>query len=317
MTTATRTIPHELAGLRLDQALAKMFPEYSRSRLTAWLKEGRIRVDGTSPKPRERIAGGEEILLDATPEPAVQSAPEPMALDICYEDADLLIINKPAGLVVHPGAGNVSGTLLNGLLAHAAELGNLPRAGIVHRIDKLTTGLLVVAKTLEAHTALTRALADHDIRRSYVAVVTGVLTGGGRIDAPIGRHPVDRTRMAVREGGRHAVTHYRVRERFAAHTAVDVELETGRTHQIRVHFAHRQHPLVGDPVYGGRLKLPKSANDEVIETLRGFKRQALHAGRLELEHPATREALVIEAPVPADLRRLLDVLRRNAGQESQ
>ncbi len=317
MTTATRIIPPELAGLRLDQALAKMFPEYSRSRLTAWLKEGRIRVDGTSPKPRERIAGGEEILLDATPEPAVHSAPEPMALDICYEDEHLLVINKPAGLVVHPGAGNVGGTLLNGLLAHAAELENLPRAGIVHRIDKLTTGLLVVAKTLEAHTALTRALADHDIRRSYVAVVTGVLTGGGRIDAPIGRHPVDRTRMAVREGGRHAVTHYRVRERFAAHTAVDVELETGRTHQIRVHFAHRQHPLIGDPVYGGRLQLPKGANDEVIETLRGFKRQALHAGRLELEHPATREELVVEAPMPADLEHLMDVLRKNRGQESQ
>lgn len=309
MTTATRTIPPELAGLRLDQALAKMFPEYSRSRLTAWLKDGRIRVDGTSPKPRERIAGGEEVLLDATPEPAVTSAPEPMALDICYEDEDLLVINKPAGLVVHPGAGNISGTLLNGLLAHAAELENLPRAGIVHRIDKLTTGLLVVAKNLESHTALSRALADHEIRRRYVAVITGNLTGGGSIDAPIGRHPVDRTRMAVREGGRDAVTHYRIRERFAAHTAVDVELETGRTHQIRVHFAYRQHPLVGDPVYGGRLKLPKGASDEVIETLRGFKRQALHAALLEFEHPTTGEPVVVEAPIPDDLEQLMAALR--------
>ncbi len=311
MTTATRTIPPELAGLRLDQALAQMFPEYSRSRLTAWLKDGRIIVDGTSPKPRERIAGGEEVRLEASPEPAVTSEPEPMALDVCYEDEHLLVINKPAGLVVHPGAGNISGTLLNGLLAHAEELKNLPRAGIIHRIDKLTTGLLVVGKTLEAHTALTRALADHEIRRSYIAVVNGVLTGGGRIDAPIGRHPVDRTRMAVREGGREAATHYTVRERYAAHTAVNVELETGRTHQIRVHFAHRRHALIGDPVYGGRLALPKGASEPVIEALRGFKRQALHAGRLELAHPASGELLVVEAPVPEDLATLMAVLRED------
>lgn len=313
MTTATRIIPPELAGLRLDQALARMFPEYSRSRLTAWLKEGRIEVDGTSPKPRERIAGGEEVRLDATPEPAVESEPEPMALDVRYEDEDLLVINKPAGLVVHPGAGNISGTLMNGLLAHADELRNLPRAGIVHRIDKLTTGLLVVAKNLESHTALTRALADHEIRRTYVAVVNGVLTGGGRIDAPIDRHPVDRTRMAVRESGRPAVTHYTVRERYAGHTAVNVELETGRTHQIRVHFAYRRHPLVGDPVYGGRLALPKGASEAVADALRGFKRQALHAERLEFAHPATAEPLVIEAPVPEDLDTLMATLREGSG----
>ncbi len=313
MTTATRTIPPELAGLRLDQALARMFPEYSRSRLTSWLKEGRIVVDGATPRPRERIAGGEEVSLNAELEEAVTSEPEPMALDVLYEDAALLVINKPAGLVVHPGAGNISGTLMNGLLAHAEELRNLPRAGIVHRIDKLTTGLLVVAKTLEAHTALTRALEDHAIRRAYVAVVTGVLTGGGRIDAPIGRHPKDRTRMAVRDGGRSAVTHYTVRERFAAHTAVDVELETGRTHQIRVHFAYRRHPLVGDPVYGGRLMLPKGANEAVVEALRGFKRQALHARRLELEHPVSGESLVVEAPIPPDLDGLMEALRAGVG----
>lgn len=309
MPTATRTIPDELAGLRLDQALAKMFPEYSRSRLTAWLKSGSILVDGASVRPRDKVAGGEEVALDAELEDREAAAPEPMTLDVAYEDDDVLVINKPAGLVVHPGAGNVSGTLMNGLLAHAAGLAALPRAGIVHRIDKLTTGLLVVGKTLEAHTALTRALADHDIRRQYVAVVTGVLTGGGRIDAPIGRHPVDRTRMAVRDAGKPAVTHYTVRERFAAHTAVDVSLETGRTHQIRVHFAYRRHPLVGDPVYGGRLALPKGASDEVIAALRGFRRQALHAARLEFAHPTTGEPVVAEAPLPDDLESLLSTLR--------
>jgi len=312
MPSATRTIPDDLAGLRLDQALAKMFPEYSRSRLTAWVKAGSIRVDGRALKPREKIAGGEEVVLDAEPEAAIESPPEAMALDIVHEDESVLVINKPAGLVVHPGAGNTRGTLMNGLLAHAPELAEVPRAGIVHRIDKLTTGLLVVARTLEAHTALTRALAEHEIRRSYVAVVQGALTGGGRIDAPIGRHPVDRTRMAVRESGRPAVTHYTVRERYAAHTAVDVVLETGRTHQIRVHFAWKRHPLVGDPVYGGRLALPKGASDAVIETLRGFRRQALHAARLEFSHPVTGETVTCEAPIPEDMARLMAVLREAA-----
>ncbi len=316
MPTATRTIPDELAGLRLDQALAKMFPEYSRSRLTAWLKSGAIRVDGASPRPREKIAGGEEIVLEVELEDREAATPEPMPLDVAYEDDEVLVINKPAGLVVHPGAGNVSGTLMNGLLAHAECLAALPRAGIIHRIDKLTTGLLVVGKTLEAHTALTRALAEHEIRRQYVAVVTGVLTGGGRIDAPIGRHPVDRTRMAVRDSGKPAVTHYTVRERYAAHTAVDVTLETGRTHQIRVHFAYRRHPLVGDPVYGGRLALPKGASDAVIAALRGFRRQALHAARLEFEHPSSGETVVAEAPLPDDLASLMRALRDAAGPGS-
>jgi 23S rRNA pseudouridine1911/1915/1917 synthase len=317
MPTATRIVPDELAGQRLDQALAKMFPDYSRSRLTAWLKAGDILVDGGSPKPRDKVAGGEEVVLDAAPDVREDAAAEIMPLDVVYEDDALLIINKPAGLVVHPGAGNVSGTLMNGLLAHSASLSTLPRAGIVHRIDKLTTGLLVVAKTLEAHTALTRLLADHAIRRSYVAVVNGVLTGGGRIDAPIGRHPVDRTRMAVRDGGKPAVTHYTVRERYGAHTAVDVSLETGRTHQIRVHFAYRRHPLVGDPVYGGRLALPAGASVAVRETLRGFRRQALHAARLEFEHPTSGEILVAEAPLPRDLSELMAALRTGAGESTR
>jgi len=311
MSTAKRTIPEELSGLRLDQALAKLFPEYSRSRLTSWLKDGRIEVDGASPRPRDRIDGGEEVRLTAEPEPAVTSSPEPIPLDVVYEDEALFVINKPPGLVVHPGAGNTSGTLMNGLLALDPALECLPRAGIVHRIDKLTSGLLVVARTLESHTALTRLLAEHAIRRRYIAVCTGVLTGGGRIDAPIARHPVDRKRMTVREDGKPAVTHYTVRERYAAHTAVDVELETGRTHQIRVHFAHRRHPLVGDPVYGGRLMLPKGASDAVIEALRSFRRQALHAAALEFPHPVSDEPLRVEAVTPDDLEALMTVLRGN------
>lgn len=309
MTTATRTIPEQLAGLRLDQALARTFPEYSRSRLTAWLKAGRVRIDGRLLRPRDRIAGGEQVAVDALVRPVIEAVPEPIALDIVFEDEALLIVNKPAGLVVHPGAGHANRTLMNGLLAHEAGLAELPRAGIVHRIDKLTSGLLVVAKTLTAHTTLTRALAAHAIERRYLAVVAGVLTGGGRIDAPVGRDPVDRTRMAVRDGGRPAVTHYTVRERFAAHTAVAVRLETGRTHQIRVHFAHRRHPLVGDPVYGGRLALPKGASGTTIEALRGFRRQALHAGRLAFAHPVSGERTIAEARVPGDLDALMTALR--------
>jgi 23S rRNA pseudouridine1911/1915/1917 synthase len=234
-----------------------------------------------------------------------------MALDVVYEDADLLVINKPAGLVVHPGAGNASGTLLNGLLAHAPQLESLPRAGIVHRLDKDTSGLLLVAKSLPAHTALVRDLAERRVSRQYLAICSGVLTGGGTIDAAIDRHPVDRTRMAVRDDGRPAVTHYTVVERFRAHTCVKVALETGRTHQIRVHFAYRRHPLVGDPVYGGRLALPAGASESLRDALRTFRRQALHATRLELRHPVTGEELVFEAPPPADFQSLLRTLRED------
>ncbi|MDJ0939834.1 MAG: 23S rRNA pseudouridine(1911/1915/1917) synthase RluD [Woeseiaceae bacterium] len=310
--TQTKTIPEELAGKRLDQALAQMFPDYSRSRLTAWLKDGAVLVDGRSPKPRERVDGGESVELRAVAEPVTASAPEAIDLDIVYEDDALLVIDKPAGLVVHPGAGNPTGTLMNGLLHHAPGLEVLPRAGIIHRIDKETTGLLLVAKTLPAHTALVRALAEREISRRYLAVCHGVLTGGATIDAPIGRHPVDRTRMAIVDGGRRAVTHFTVVERFRAHTLVDVKLETGRTHQIRVHFAHRRQPLVGDPVYGGRLALPKGATEPLIAALRQFKRQALHAARLGFEHPASGERVDLEAPLPADLEALLEVLREDA-----
>ena len=310
--TLIRTVPDEFAGQRLDQALARLFPEYSRSRLKSWLLDGDLVVDGSSPRPRDAVVGGETVTLRVQPEVAVAAEPEPMQLDVVHEDNALLVINKPAGLVVHPGAGNQRGTLLNGLLHHAPELESLPRAGIVHRLDKDTSGLLLVAKTLPSHTVLTRRLADREISRHYLAVCAGVLTGGGKIDEPIGRHRTDRTRMCVRDDGRPAVTHYTVIERFGAHTYINVRLETGRTHPIRVHFAHRRHPLLGDPVYGGRLALPKGASEALAATLRRFRRQALHAAKLGFEHPDTGEPISLEAPLPADFAGLLDALREPA-----
>ncbi len=308
------TVPDELAGLRLDQALAKMFPDYSRSRLKAWLVGGAVLVDGDKRRPKDRVDGGEEIELNVVAEAAVRSEPEPIRLDIVFEDEALLVINKQAGLVVHPGAGNPRGTLMNGLLHHAPALMELPRAGIIHRLDKDTTGLMLVGKTLPAHTALARALAEREVSRYYLAICRGVLTGGGTINEAIGRHPVDRTKMSVQHDGRPAVTHFTVRERFRAHTFVDVRLETGRTHQIRVHFAHRRHALVGDAVYGGRLALPAGASEALIDELRRFKRQALHAARLKLTHPTSGAELDFEAPIPEDLARLTDALRADKNE---
>jgi len=308
------TVPEELAGLRLDQALARMFPEYSRSRLKEWLLAGAITIDGGSRRPRDAVGGGEAIVLVPQAEVEVGARPEPMQLDVVREDDDVLVVNKPAGLVVHPGAGNTSGTLMNGLLHHAPQLEEVPRAGIVHRIDKDTTGLLLVAKTLTSHTALVRQLAERDISREYLAVCSGVLTGGGTIDQPIARHPVDRKRMSVQSDGKPAVTHYSVLERFRSFTYIRVRLETGRTHQIRVHFAWRRHALVGDPVYGGRLALPKGATEPVVDILRRFKRQALHAAKLSFAHPSSGETVEVEAEMPADLRELLNVLREDAAQ---
>ena len=305
-------VPEELAGLRLDQALARMFPEYSRSRLKEWLLAGAITVNGGPQRPRDAVSGGETVTLEPRAEAEVRAAPEPIRLDVVYEDDDLLVVNKGAGLVVHPGAGNPGGTLMNGLLHHAPTLEEVPRAGIIHRIDKDTTGLLLVAKTLQAHTALVRQLADRDISRNYLAVCNGVLTGGGTIDQPIGRHPVDRKRMSIQQNGKQAVTHYTLLERFRAFTFVRVKLETGRTHQIRVHFAWRRHALVGDQSYGGRLALPKGASQPVIDTLRGFKRQALHATRLAFEHPSSGDVVELEVPPPADFQALLTVFREDA-----
>ncbi len=308
-------IPAEFAGLRLDQALARMFPEYSRSRLKEWLLAGAITVQGGPKRPRDAVSGGETVTLQALAEVSVRAEAEPIALDIVHEDDELLVVNKPAGLVVHPGAGNPDGTLMNGLLHHVAALAEIPRAGIIHRLDKDTSGLLLVAKSLTAHTALVRLLADRDIYRHYLAVCNGVLTGGGTVNDPIARHPVDRKRMSVQQSGKASVTHYTVKERFAAFTYVNVKLETGRTHQIRVHFAHRRHALVGDQVYGGRLALPKGASEEQIQVLRHFKRQALHATRLAFEHPASGDPIELEVAPPKDFQILIAALRRDVADE--
>ncbi len=303
-----KTVPKELSGQRLDQALARMFPEYSRSRLKSWLLQGFITVDERALRPRDAVVGGENILLQPQPEIQLISEPEALELDIIFADEDCLVVNKPAGLVVHPGAGNPRGTLLNGLLHHDPGLARLPRAGIIHRLDKDTSGLLLVARTLQAHTALVRALAEREIERHYLAVCCGVLTGGGRIDEPLGRHPVDRLKMSVQQRGKPAITHYRVIQRFAAHTYISVKLETGRTHQIRVHFAHRRHALVGDPTYGGRLAIPSGASARLQEALRRFRRQALHAEKLAFAHPRSDEEIALQVAPPDDFAALLGVL---------
>jgi 23S rRNA pseudouridine1911/1915/1917 synthase len=306
------TVPDELAGQRLDQALAVLFPDYSRSRLQGWIRAGQVRVDGLELRPRDKVEGGEQVVLSAVLEDETRAAPEAIRLEILYEDEEILVLDKPAGLVVHPGAGNADGTLVNALLHHRPDLRILPRAGLVHRLDKDTSGVMVVACTPGAHSALVRQLEERTVKRQYEAVCAGVMTGGGTVDAPIGRHPVDRIRMAIREGGREAVTHYRVAARFRGHTHVLCRLETGRTHQIRVHMASIRHPIVGDPVYGGRLAVPRGATPALIEALRGFRRQALHAAQLELVHPASGELVHFEAPLAADFQALLEALRQDA-----
>lgn len=304
-------VPLSAAGRRFDQALAELFPDYSRSRLSGWIKSGAATLDGAIAPPRHLLRGGELVRLEAELETEVESAPEAIALAIVHEDEHLLVIDKPAGLVVHPGAGNASGTLLNALLHHDLKLAELPRAGIVHRLDKDTSGLMVVAKTLPSMTALVEMLSNHDVQRQYQAVVLGSMVSGGTVDAPIGRSMGDRLRQAVREdeSGKHAVTHYRLRERFRAHSLLQCNLETGRTHQIRVHLTHIGHPLVGDPLYGGGLKLPRGATPELVAALRGFRRQALHAEKLAFEHPATGEQLSFDAPRPEDMTALIAALR--------
>jgi 23S rRNA pseudouridine1911/1915/1917 synthase len=308
------TIPDTMRGRRLDQALAELVQDYSRSRLQQWIRAGQVSLDERIPQVRERLHGGETVSIDATIEPETRSGPEDIPLQLVHADADLLVINKPAGLVVHPAAGNPAGTLLNALLHYDPALAGLPRAGIVHRLDKATSGLLVIARNLTAHKYLVDALQARLVKREYLAVVQTVLTAGGSIDAPIGRHPVDRKRMAVVPGGKESLTHYRVEERYRAHTLVRVQLETGRTHQIRVHMAHQHIPIVGDPVYGGRLRLPPGASSELQEQLAGLRRQALHAARLSLTHPSSGETVSWSAPLPADMTRLIEALRADAQQ---
>lgn len=308
----TETVPYELAGMRLDQVLAELFSDYSRSKLQTWIKAGRVEVnDLTQLSPKAKLDGGEEITLDAEAETVIESAPEPIPLDIIFEDDSLLIVNKPAGLVVHPAVGNWHGTLLNALLNHDPNLETLPRAGIVHRIDKETSGLLMVAKTLQAHNSLTQQLQEREITREYLAVSRGRMTAGGTVDEPIGRHPTDRKRYTVRESGKFAVTHYRVVQRFTHHTLLQLMLETGRTHQIRVHMAHIRYPLLGDPVYGGRFQMPPNCGADLEKELRGFKRQALHAAKLGLQHPVSDEYCEWEQPMPDDMIRLVKALADN------
>ena len=312
--TLQAVIPDELAGKRLDQALAALFEDYSRSRLQKWVKSGNVTVNGASMAARGKVTAGDHIALQVEEVPVIEDAPEKLDLDILYEDDDLIVINKPPGLVVHPAAGNPAGTLLNGLLHHDPSLETLPRAGIVHRLDKDTSGLLVIARSQRAHKLLVDMLQKRDIHREYRAIVTGRMVAGGTVDEPIGRHPTQRTKMAVvyNESAKPAMTDYRVLERFRAHCLLQVKLHSGRTHQIRVHMAHIRHPVAGDPLYGGRLQIPAGCSEPLKEALRNFRRQALHAFRLGFEHPVTGTRVEWEAPMPDDMERLLAILRQDA-----
>ncbi len=302
-------VTSELSGRRLDQAMAELFGDYSRSRLQKWIKAGRVTLNHKQLRARDKVAAGDTIRLRIEDEQLVEAVSQPIDLDIRYEDEHLLIINKPAGLVVHPAAGNPDGTMLNGLLHHDPSLQELPRAGIVHRLDKETSGLLVVARTLKAHKRLVELLQAREIHREYRTIVNGVMISGGTIDEPIGRHPVQRKRMAVVHTGKPARTDYRVLQRFRAHSLLQVKLHSGRTHQIRVHMAHINYPVVGDPVYGGRLKIPAGASEELKTTLRSFRRQALHAFKLGFAHPETGEWMEWECAIPDDMQQLLAELQ--------
>ena len=304
----TLSLPSGSAGLRLDQALARSLRQYSRAQLQTWIEAGAVEVEGRLLRSRDRVLGGERVRIKARLPAVSRSDPEALPLEVIFQDPALLVINKPAGLVVHPGAGNPRHTLENGLLAFDPGLASLPRAGLVHRLDKDTSGLLLVARTPEARTALVAAMSARQITREYLAICTGVMTAGGTVDEPIGRHRTQRTRMAVRADGRQAVTHYRIMRRFRAHTLVRVTLETGRTHQIRVHLAHAGFPVVGDPTYGGRRRLPAGCTPALSDALRHFPRQALHAARLKLTHPVSDVECAWEAPLPADMQRLLAAL---------
>lgn len=309
------TVGETQLGQRLDQAVAELFPDYSRSRIKDWITDNRVTVNGKIiNKPKEKVLGGEQIVIDAVVDEAMSYQPQNLPLDIVYEDEDILVINKPRNFVVHPGAGNPDGTVLNALLYHYPQLANVPRAGIVHRLDKDTTGLMVVAKTIPAQTHLVESLQRREITREYEAIVMGIMTAGGSVDAPIARHPTKRTHMSVYPLGKPAVTHYRIMERFRIHTRLRLRLETGRTHQIRVHMAHIAHPLLGDPLYGGRPRPPKGASEKLMETLRNFDRQALHATMLRLYHPISGIQMEWHAPLPDDMLQLIEVLKEDKEQ---
>lgn len=303
----------ELEGMRLDQALAQLFPSYSRSQLQQWIRDGAVSINGTQQtKPRLKVHTGEEVEIRAQLVASEQWQAQNIPLDVIYEDEELIVINKPVGLVVHPGAGVQDGTLANALLHYEPLLATVPRAGIIHRLDKDTSGLLLIARTLRAHHFLTKAMKNRQITREYEAVTKGRLEAGGTIRAPVGRHPTKRTQMAVTPSGRDAVTHYRVIEPFSHHTHIRVTLETGRTHQIRVHMAHIRHPLVGDPTYGKHICIPAKLPPELKEALHAFKHQALHAATLKCQHPATNKLMRWDAPLPEDLQKLLTRLREHS-----
>ncbi|NQD80955.1 23S rRNA pseudouridine(1911/1915/1917) synthase RluD [Pseudomonas seleniipraecipitans] len=307
----TAEVPYDLGGQRLDQVAAQLFGEHSRSRLSGWIKEGNLTVDGQVLRPRDIVHGGAVLALSAEQEAQGEWIAQDIELNIVYEDEQILVIDKPAGLVVHPAAGHADGTLLNALLHHVPDIINVPRAGIVHRLDKDTTGLMVVAKTIEAQTRLVDQLQKRTVSRIYECIVIGVITSGGKISAPIGRSSSQRQRMAVTDGGKPAVSHYRVLERFRSHTHSRVKLETGRTHQIRVHMSHIGYPLVGDPVYAGRFRIPPAASQTMVQSLKEFPRQALHARFLELDHPITGERMKWQSPLPDDFVWLLTLLRQD------
>ncbi|RFF27237.1 MULTISPECIES: 23S rRNA pseudouridine(1911/1915/1917) synthase RluD [unclassified Wenzhouxiangella] len=298
------------AGQRLDAVLAQLWPEFSRSRITGWIRDGRLRVDGETVKPKLKLAGGERVALSAELEPHSELQPQAIELDVLVDDPAFLVVNKPPGLVVHPGSGNPDGTLVNALLHFDPGLAPLPRAGLVHRLDKDTSGCLLIARTTASHKHLVAALKQREIKRRYQALVWGEIIAGGRIDEPLGRHPVDRRRQVVRHDGRRAVTHYRVAQRLKGATLLDVELETGRTHQIRVHMAHIRYPIIGDPVYG-RRGAPAGLSEAQRKAWQHFPRQALHAWQLRFAHPETGEPVEACAPVPDDMQRLIDILVRD------
>jgi len=303
-------VPEYLDGQRSDIIASDLFPEYSRSRLQAWIKEGSLKVDGENVRPKDRLVSGQNLRLKVELDYQERWLPQDIPLSIVFEDDHLLVVDKPVGMVVHPAAGNPDGTLLNGLLHHAPETNYVPRAGIVHRIDKDTSGLLVIAKTVESQISLVRQLQKRNVKREYLCVAVGHFTAGSAIDAPIGRHPRSRLKMAVVPSGKPAITHYRIEQRFLAHTLLRVQLETGRTHQIRVHMEHIKHPLLGDQLYGGRAKVPAGISQDFREYLCAFPRQALHAAQLTLAHPSNGKLMSWQSELPEDMRQLLDRLEK-------